>query len=54
MLQVYLYVTRHLVKLGVVQDPTNIYKYNYNMYIYEERYNVLSFQSGLADLIYNR
>ena len=40
--------------IGVVQDPTNIYKYNYNMYIYEERYNVLSFQSGLADLIYNR
>lgn len=40
--------------IGVVQDPTNIYKYNYNMHIYEERYNVLSFQSGLADLIYNR
>jgi hypothetical protein len=44
--------TREII--GVVQDPTNIYKYNYNMYIYEERYNVLSFQSGLADLIYNR
>ena len=38
-------------------DPiaiSNLYKYNYNLHIFEERYNILQFQSGTADLIYSR
>ncbi len=40
--------------IGTTKDPTSIYKYNYNLYIYEEIYNILQFQSGVADLIYSR
>ena len=40
--------------IGVTKEPTSIYSYNYNLHIYEERYNVLLFQSGVADLIYSR
>ena len=36
------------------KDVTSIYKYSYNLHIFEERYNVLQFQSGTADLVYSR
>ncbi len=40
--------------IATTKDPTNIYKYNYNLHIMEERYNILQFQSGTADLVYSR
>ena len=40
--------------IATTKEPTSIYKYNYNLHIYEERYNILQFQSGMADLIYSR
>ena len=40
--------------IATTKEPTSIYKYNYNLHIYEERYNILEFQSGIADLIYGR
>ena len=40
--------------IATSKEPTSIYKYNYNLHIYEERYNILTFQSGLADLMYSR
>jgi hypothetical protein len=38
--------------IGVEKDPTNIYQYNYDLHIFEERYNVLVFQSGMAQKLY--
>jgi len=40
--------------IGTTKEPTSIYSYNYNLHIYEERYNVLIFQSGVAELLYSR
>lgn len=40
--------------IATTKAPTNIYKYSYNLHIYEERYNILEFQSGTADLVYSR
>lgn len=40
--------------IATSKDPGTIYKYNYKLHIYEERYNILKFQSGIADLIYSR
>ena len=40
--------------IGVIKDPTDMYKYNYNLIVMEERYNILQFQSGMADLVYSR
>jgi len=40
--------------IATTKSPTSIYKYNYNLHIYEERYNLLEFQSGTADLVYSR
>ena len=40
--------------IATSKEPTSIYKYNYNLFIFEERYNVLLFQSGTADLVYSR
>jgi hypothetical protein len=40
--------------IGTTKDPTNIFKYNYNIHIYEERYNVLVFNSGVAELLFGR
>lgn len=37
-----------------VKDATNVHKYSFNFYLMEERYNVLLFNSGYADLVYNR
>ena len=36
--------------IATLKDPTNIYKYNYNLYIIEEQYNVLFFQNGFGGL----
>ena len=40
--------------IATSKDPGSIYKYNYILHIYEERYNILKFQSGTADLEYSR
>lgn len=38
--------------IGVTKDPTSIYKYNYNLHVIEEKYNMLLFQNGFAGLVY--
>ena len=40
--------------IATSKDVTSIYKYSYNLHIFEERYNILEFQSGTADLVYSR
>lgn len=40
--------------IATSKEPTSIYKYNYNLTVIEERYNILRFQSGTADLLYSR
>jgi hypothetical protein len=40
--------------IATSKEPTSIYKYNYNLTVMEERFNVLRFQSGTADLVYSR
>jgi|TARA_B110000259_G_scaffold131401_1_gene148248 hypothetical protein len=40
--------------IATSKEPTSIYKYNYNLIVMEERFNVLRFQSGTADLVYSR
>ena len=40
--------------IGINKPVWNIYKYNYNLYIMEERYNILTFTSGTANLSYAR
>tara|TARA_Y100000768_G_C23965935_1_gene677856 strand:+ start:389 stop:2080 length:1692 start_codon:yes stop_codon:yes gene_type:complete len=40
--------------IGVIKDPTDMYRYNYNLIVMEERYNILKFQAGMADLVYSR
>jgi hypothetical protein len=42
------------VVIGITKDPTNIYKYYYNLYVIEEKYNLLVFQNGLAGLMWQR
>lgn len=40
--------------IATSKEPTSIYTYNYNLTVMEERFNILRFQSGTADLIYSR
>jgi hypothetical protein len=40
--------------IGVSKDPTNIYKYTYNLHVLEEKYNILLFQNGFAGLVYSK
>ena len=40
--------------IATSKDPGSIYQYNYQLFIFEERYNILKFQSGTADLEYSR
>jgi len=40
--------------IGVSRDPTSIYKYNYNLHVIEEKYNILLFQNGFAGLVYSK
>ena len=35
-------------------DPTKIYKYSYDMTLFEERYNVIRFMAGNVALVYSR
>ena len=35
-------------------DPTKIYKYSYDMILFEERYNVIRFMAGNVALVYSR
>ena len=42
------------VPIGVNKATWNIYKYNYNMYVMEERYNVLVIESGIGGLMFAR
>ena len=38
--------------IGTTKDPTTIYKYYYNLHVIEEKYNVLLFKNGLAELMF--
>ena len=40
--------------IATSKEPTSIYIYNYNLTVMEERFNILRFQSGTADLMYSR
>ena len=40
--------------IATSKDPATIYQYNYELHVFEERYNILKFQSGIADLMYSR
>ena len=40
--------------IGINKPTWRIYDYNYNLYVMEERYNILSFESGQAGLMYAR
>jgi hypothetical protein len=40
--------------IGVNKPTWRIYDYNYNMNVFEERYNILTFVSGNAGLLYAR
>ena len=40
--------------IGINKPVWRLYKYNYNMYVMEERYNLLTFESGTANLMYAR
>ena len=42
------------VPIGVDKDVTQIYEYNFDLKVVEERYNVLVFTSGMANLEYAR
>jgi hypothetical protein len=39
--------------IATSKDPTNIYKYYYNLYVIEEKYNILFFQNGFGGLLYS-
>lgn len=40
--------------IGVNKPVWNIYEYTYNLHVFEERYNVVTFQSGMAGLMFAR
>lgn len=40
--------------LGVRKTNYKLYNYNYNMYLFEERYNILSFIGGNCGMMYSR
>jgi hypothetical protein len=40
--------------IGVYKQNWRLYDYNYNLTIYEEKYNILSFKNGNAGLLYAR
>jgi hypothetical protein len=40
--------------IGIAKNTYKLYDYNFNIIIHEERYNVLSFLSGNAGLLYQR
>lgn len=40
--------------IGINKPVWNIYKYTYNLHVFEERYNVVTFTSGMAGLMFAR
>jgi hypothetical protein len=40
--------------IGVYKQNWRLYDYNYNLTVYEEKYNILSFKNGNAGLLYAR
>ena len=38
--------------IATTQEPTSIYHYSYDLHLFEERYNILEFHSGTAELLY--
>lgn len=40
--------------IGVTKPNSFLYKYNYDLTVFEERYNILSFMSGNASMLYAR
>jgi hypothetical protein len=40
--------------IGVNQNISNVYDYNYRLMLFEERYNILSFISGNSGMLYAR
>lgn len=38
--------------IATSKEPTSIYKYNYNLHVFEEKYNVLRFSHGMADFTF--
>ena len=40
--------------IGISKQNWRLYEYNFNMTLYEERYNVLSFVSGNCGMLYAR
>tara|TARA_B100000902_G_scaffold337728_1_gene338811 strand:+ start:9208 stop:10893 length:1686 start_codon:yes stop_codon:yes gene_type:complete len=41
------------VVIATTMEPTSIYTYNYNLTVFEERYNILRFEGGMAGLVYS-
>jgi hypothetical protein len=39
--------------IATSKDPTSIYKYYYNLFVIEEKYNLLIFQNGFGRLLYS-
>ena len=40
--------------IGINKPTWRLFKYNYNLHIMEERYNILKFTSGMASLLFSR
>jgi hypothetical protein len=40
--------------IGISKQNWRLYEYNYNLTLYEERYNILSFVSGNCGMLYAR
>lgn len=40
--------------IGVRKSNWRLFEYNYNLTVYEERYNVLSFVGGNCGMLYSR
>jgi len=41
-------------EIGTIKNISDLYKYTYSLVVFEERYNILSFMSGNANLKYSR
>ena len=40
--------------VGIQKSNWRLYEYNYNLVLYEERYNILSFIGGNCGMMYSR
>ena len=40
--------------IGINKPVWNLFNYNYNLHVMEERYNILKFTSGMASLVFSR